>query len=105
MAWAEGVETEPCSEGGLNVSWIENGDCIKVKGVDFGAGATSFGAPGSAGVPADGGLPGASGSAQGGDAGSRITEDDDDRGCGCRSAPGGNRRWHSLAVGLAAGLA
>ncbi|MEV1167873.1 carbohydrate-binding protein [Nonomuraea sp. NPDC049784] len=30
------------SEGGMNVGWIENGDHIKVKGVAFGSGATSF---------------------------------------------------------------
>jgi len=42
IAWESGVETEPCSEGGMNVGWIENGDWIKVAGVAFGAGATSF---------------------------------------------------------------
>lgn len=42
MAWASGVETENCSEGGINLSFINNGDYIKVKGVAFGAGAASF---------------------------------------------------------------
>jgi arabinoxylan arabinofuranohydrolase len=43
MAWAEGVETEDCSEGGVNVASIHNGDSIKVRGVAFGAnGASSF---------------------------------------------------------------
>lgn len=42
ICWESGVETEKCSEGGMNVSYIENGDYIKVKGVDFGSGATSF---------------------------------------------------------------
>jgi arabinoxylan arabinofuranohydrolase len=42
IAWASGIETERSSEGGMNVGWIENGDWIKVKGVAFGAGATSF---------------------------------------------------------------
>ncbi len=37
-----GVETEKCNEGGMNVCNIENGDYIKVKGVDFGNGADSF---------------------------------------------------------------
>lgn len=37
-----GIETEPCSEGGRNVGYIENGDWIQVKGVDFGSGAKSF---------------------------------------------------------------
>ncbi len=42
IAWESGVETEPSSEGGMNVGFIENGDYIKVKGVGFGTGATSF---------------------------------------------------------------
>ncbi len=32
-----GIYTEKCSEGGMNVNNIENGDWIKVRGVDFGA--------------------------------------------------------------------
>ena len=44
IAWGSGVETEPASEGGMNVGWIENGDWIKVKGVSFGTGASSFSA-------------------------------------------------------------
>jgi arabinoxylan arabinofuranohydrolase len=42
IAWESGVETQPSSEGGMNVGWIENGDWIRVKGAGFGAGATSF---------------------------------------------------------------
>jgi arabinoxylan arabinofuranohydrolase len=42
IASENGVETEPSSEGGMNVGWIENGDWIKVKGVAFGAGAGTF---------------------------------------------------------------
>ncbi|MFD2348261.1 carbohydrate-binding protein [Nonomuraea ferruginea] len=42
VAWASGVETEPSSEGGMNVGYIENGDYLKVKGVAFGNGATAF---------------------------------------------------------------
>jgi hypothetical protein len=42
IAWAAGVKTEPCSEGGMNVSNVENGDYIKVAEVDFGSGAVSF---------------------------------------------------------------
>jgi arabinoxylan arabinofuranohydrolase len=42
IAFESGVETEPSSEGGMNVGFIENGDWTKVKGVAFGAGATSF---------------------------------------------------------------
>jgi len=39
----QGVETQTCNEGGINVTNIENGDYIKVKGVDFGTdGAVSF---------------------------------------------------------------
>jgi hypothetical protein len=44
IAWESGVQTEPCSEGGMNVLSINNGDYIKVKGVAFGAGAKSFSA-------------------------------------------------------------
>ena len=32
-----GVETEPCSEGGNNLSELNNGDWVKIAGVDFGA--------------------------------------------------------------------
>ncbi|MCP2328732.1 hypothetical protein HDA40_007239 [Hamadaea flava] len=42
IAWESGVETEPAAEGGMNVGWIQNGDWIKVKGVGFGTGASSF---------------------------------------------------------------
>ncbi|MET8147221.1 family 43 glycosylhydrolase [Actinoplanes sp. NPDC049668] len=42
IAWSSGVETEPASEGAMNVANVENGDYIKVKGVAFGTGATSF---------------------------------------------------------------
>lgn len=40
-----GIETETCSEGGMNLTQISNGDWIRVRGVDFGtAGAKSFNA-------------------------------------------------------------
>lgn len=42
MAWSSGVETEASSEGGLNVCWINDGDYIKVRGVDFGTGPTLY---------------------------------------------------------------
>jgi arabinoxylan arabinofuranohydrolase len=42
IAWESGVETEVCNEGGMDVTSINNGDYIKVKGVNFGTGATSF---------------------------------------------------------------
>ncbi|KAH7309706.1 glycosyl hydrolase [Stachybotrys elegans] len=42
IAWSEGLSTEDCSEGGQNVADINNGDYIKVAGVDFGDGATGF---------------------------------------------------------------
>lgn len=43
ICWESGVETEVCSEGGMDVGFIQNGDYIKVKSVDFGdQGATSF---------------------------------------------------------------
>ncbi len=37
-----GVQTETCTEGGLNVGYIENGDYVVYNNVDFGTGATSF---------------------------------------------------------------
>lgn len=49
IAWSEGIETEECSEGGLNVGDVNNGDYIKVNGVAFGDGAESF----SAGVASE----------------------------------------------------
>ena len=42
ICWEKGVETETCSEGGMQVSSIDNGDYIKVKGVDFSDGAKEF---------------------------------------------------------------
>lgn len=32
----KGIETEKCSQGGLNLTDIENGDWVRLKGVDFG---------------------------------------------------------------------
>jgi len=42
ICFEKGVKTEPSSEGGMQVSQIENGDYIKVKGVDFSADASKF---------------------------------------------------------------
>lgn len=42
ICFSEGVATENCSSGGLDVANIEKGDYIKVKGVDFGDGAETF---------------------------------------------------------------
>ena len=42
IAFSSGLKTEVCSEGGMDVTQISNGDYIKVKNVDFGSGATSF---------------------------------------------------------------
>ena len=42
IAFSSGLKTEVCSEGGMDVTSINNGDYIKVKGVDFGTGAVSF---------------------------------------------------------------
>jgi arabinoxylan arabinofuranohydrolase len=40
-----GVETEPCSEGGLNLTDLQNGDWVRIVGVDFGSqGAKKFNA-------------------------------------------------------------
>jgi arabinoxylan arabinofuranohydrolase len=42
IAFSSGLKTETCSEGGMAVSYINNNDYIKVKGVAFGAGAKSL---------------------------------------------------------------
>ena len=42
IAWSKGLKTETCAEGGMNVTDIDNGEFIKVAGVDFGEGATSL---------------------------------------------------------------
>lgn len=42
IAWGEGVEVEDCSEGGRNVSDLDDGDYIKVESVDFLTGALTF---------------------------------------------------------------
>lgn len=43
ISWSSGVRTEPCSQGGMNVCKIDDGDFIRVNNVDFGPdGATSF---------------------------------------------------------------
>ena len=42
IAFSSGLKTEVCSEGGMNVTSIGNGDYLKVKNVDFGSGASSF---------------------------------------------------------------
>ncbi|WP_437813876.1 glycoside hydrolase family 43 protein [Sorangium sp. So ce1078] len=39
-----GIETEPCEEGGMNLANIDNGDWVRLRGVDFGEGAASFSA-------------------------------------------------------------
>ncbi|KAK2754549.1 hypothetical protein FQN54_006950 [Arachnomyces sp. PD_36] len=44
IAWSVGIETEDSSEGGIDVCSINNGDYIKVKGVAFEDGASSFSA-------------------------------------------------------------
>jgi arabinoxylan arabinofuranohydrolase len=42
MAWGDGIEVENSSDGGRDLSSIENGDNIKVESVDFLTGALSF---------------------------------------------------------------
>jgi arabinoxylan arabinofuranohydrolase len=37
-----GIGTEVCAEGGLNVTSVTNGTWVRIRGVDFGAGATTF---------------------------------------------------------------
>lgn len=42
MASESGINTEACTEGGMDVGFIQNGSWIEVRGVDFGSGASSF---------------------------------------------------------------
>ncbi|KAK6518825.1 hypothetical protein TWF506_005960 [Arthrobotrys conoides] len=42
MAFSSGLKTQVSSNGGIDVTSIENGDYIKLKGVDFGSGAKSL---------------------------------------------------------------
>ena len=43
FAAQQGVETEPCSEGGMNLHDLQDGDWVSLRGVDFGAtGAKKF---------------------------------------------------------------
>ncbi|GAA3035196.1 family 43 glycosylhydrolase [Microbacterium dextranolyticum] len=42
ISWESGVEVSPTTGGGLHVSSIDNGDYIRVRGADFGSGASSF---------------------------------------------------------------
>lgn len=45
FAAQKGIETEPCSAGGMNLCNIENGDWVTIRGVDFGTvGAKKFAA-------------------------------------------------------------
>jgi arabinoxylan arabinofuranohydrolase len=37
-----GIETEPCAKGGMNLCSVEEGDYIRVRGVDFGKGVKKF---------------------------------------------------------------
>ncbi len=49
ICWSEGIKVEACSEGGADIGFIENGDYVKVSGVDFAEGAKSFKASVSSG--------------------------------------------------------
>ncbi|KAK1703665.1 glycosyl hydrolase [Colletotrichum acutatum] len=42
IAWSQGIQTDAIGDGGIQVSFIENGGFIKVKGVGFDNGATEF---------------------------------------------------------------
>jgi len=42
ISWSSGLKTEVSSEGGQDVANIENGDFLKVKGVNFSSGTASF---------------------------------------------------------------
>ena len=40
--WSSGIKTEPIDAGTMAIGYIENGDYVRVSGVDFGDGAASF---------------------------------------------------------------
>jgi hypothetical protein len=42
FAQQSGVKTEVCSEGGLDLMAMANGSWVRIRGVDFGAGASNF---------------------------------------------------------------
>lgn len=42
MSQESGIQTEICTEGGRDVGYIENGDWIKITGVNFSSGASTF---------------------------------------------------------------
>ncbi|BCJ94205.1 endo-1,4-beta-xylanase [Anaerocolumna cellulosilytica] len=43
IAWEQGIKTEPCTQGGMNICHIDDGDFIKISNVDFGTyGPKSF---------------------------------------------------------------
>ena len=42
IAQQSGIKTEVCSEGGLDVTSIANGEWIRIRGADFGTGASNF---------------------------------------------------------------
>lgn len=42
FAAQKGIETEPCKAGGMNLCDIQNGDWVKLRGVNFGDGVSSF---------------------------------------------------------------
>ena len=42
ICWSQGVRSEPCEAGGMNIGYITDGSYIKVAGVDFASGAASF---------------------------------------------------------------
>jgi arabinoxylan arabinofuranohydrolase len=44
IAFSSGLKTEVCTEGGMAVSYINNNDYLKVRGVAFGSGAKSLSA-------------------------------------------------------------
>ncbi len=39
FSWSEGVETETCADGTLNIGFLQDGDYVKLRGVDFGESA------------------------------------------------------------------
>ena len=59
IGWSEGIKTEPCSAGGLDIYPTRDGAYIEVKGVNFGAGGAGSFSASVAGIAKAGVSPGA----------------------------------------------
>jgi arabinoxylan arabinofuranohydrolase len=87
FAAQHGVETEPCSEGGMNLADLQDGDWVRIRGVNFGAnGAKKFHARVASEEDNSGAIE------------IRVGAPDGRRAGSCRvKTTGGGRRWQNLS--------